>query len=489
MAVPLRVCFAASEVAPLAKTGGLADVAGALPRELFLRGLDVRVFTPFHAQVDGTACRARPEPCEEIVLRLGDDRFSIALWRGDLPGSDLPVYLLDCPPLFHRESVYTAGDDEGQRFSVFSHGVVEACQRLGWAPGIFHCHDWHTGLVPLLLKSSYAWDAIFHASRSILTIHNIGYQGIFPSTELADLGLSGAAHLLDPAELERGNIGFLRSGVALADAVTTVSPTYAKEIRTKEYGMGLEEALAARPDGVTGILNGVDYEEWSPERDRWIPHRYSRSRPEGKQKNKRYLLDSLALRGEPGPPLLGIVSRLAYQKGFELCFSVLPDLLAENDLRLVVLGEGERDYVVFFQKLASRYPDRVHFHRGHSEELAHLIEAGADMFLMPSRYEPCGLNQMFSLRYGTIPVVRRTGGLADTVEPFDADRGTGTGFVFDPFTPRALRRALDDALAAYGDPSLWNRLMENGMSQDYSWAARARDYEELYRRLGSIPEK
>jgi starch synthase len=482
MSPPLRICFAASEAAPLAKTGGLADVAGALPRELRQRGIDARLFLPAHAQLDTKALEGRePRPAGEISLSFGKRRFVARLLESRLPASELPVYLVDCPPLFHRDSLYTDDEDEGRRFVYFSRAVIEGCQRLGWAPDLFHCHDWHAALIPLLLRSTYAWDALFEKSRSILTIHNMGYQGNFAADDLAGLGLSETADLLDPAELANNRVGFLRSGIVHADRVTTVSPTYAEEIRTAEYGMGLEGVLAARADGVSGILNGVDYEHWSPERDCFIPHRYSRTRLAGKAKNKEYLLRSLELRSEPGPPLAGIVSRLAYQKGFELCFTALPELIAESELRLVVLGEGERDYVQFFRSLATRHPERVHFHRGYHEELAHLIEAGSDLFLMPSRYEPCGLNQMFSLRYGTIPVVRRTGGLADSVEPFDRDTGEGTGFVFTPFTAEALRAALDDALACYEQRDKWQRLIDNAMRKDFSWDAQAAEYEALYR--------
>jgi len=488
MTTPLRICFAACEAVPLAKTGGLADVAGALPRELALRGLDARLFLPCHAQLDRTVFQDQKiRTIATIALELGGDRLVANLLGAALPGSGLPVYLIDCPEMFHRPTLYTDDADEGLRFAFFSRAVIESCQRLGWSPDIFHVHDWHTALIPVLLRSAYAWDALFERSRSILTIHNMGYQGIFAADDLSLLGLSDSEEMLDPDELADNRVGFLRSGITHADRVTTVSPTYAEEIRTAEYGMGLEEVLARRPDGVFGILNGVDYEQWSPERDCFIPHRYSRTRLEGKRKNKRYLLDSLQLAGEQGPPLIGIVSRLAYQKGFELCFTVLPDLLAETGLRLVVLGEGGRDYVEFFRSLSTRLPERVHFHRGYHEELAHLIEAGADMFLMPSRYEPCGLNQMFSLRYGTIPIVRRTGGLADSVQPFDATNGEGTGFLFTPFTPDALRDSIDEALACYTKTNDWSRLIDNAMRRDFSWTTQAVQYEALYRAVSGTP--
>jgi starch synthase len=480
----LKICFAASEAVPLAKTGGLADVAGALPRELCRLGLDVRLFMPLYRQVTRSGLDLRPvESARKLLLVLGERSFGAVVWRASLPESELPVYLVDCPELFERPTIYTSDDDEGLRFAAFSRAVIETCQRLTWAPDIFHCHDWHTALIPPLLRTDYAWDALFAGAKTMLTVHNIGYQGIFPAEQQAELGLSNAGTALDPDELSGGRIGFLRTGLEQADLITTVSPTYAEEIQTAEYGMGLEAVLRRRRGDLVGILNGVDYDEWSPERDRFIPHRYSRSRPTPKSRNKGYLWDSLALAGDGSAPLIGIVSRLAEQKGFELCFGALPELMATYDLSLVVLGEGEARYVQFFRRLARRFPGRVGLRRGHDEELAHLIEAGADIFLMPSRYEPCGLNQMFSLRYGTIPVVRRTGGLADSVEPFDPLTGEGTGFVFDEFTPQALSRAMEQALETYRDGAAWRRLMSNAMSRDFSWKTQAGKYVELYERL------
>jgi starch synthase len=484
MVTPQKICFAASEATPYAKTGGLADVAGALPRRLREEGLDVRLFLPLYGQIDRRAHALAPEEAaREIPIELGAESYRVSIWVTRAPDSDLPVYLVDCPKLFDRPTLYTSDDDEAQRFAVFSRAVIESCQRLAWAPDIFHCNDWHTALIPLLLKSVYAWDELFRDSKTVLTIHNIGYQGIFPARALDDLGLAGVSPRPDEKELSADRFGFLRTGLEQADAISTVSPTYAREIQTPGYGMGLEELLLRRRRDITGILNGVDYDEWSPERDRWIPHRYSRTRLGGKAKNKAYLLKALDLDAEPDAPLLGIVSRLVRQKGFELCVPVLPALLDESDLRLVVLGLGEPAYETFFKELQRNHPRRAHFSHSHDEEMAHLIEAGADLFLMPSRYEPCGLNQMFSLRYGTIPVVRRTGGLADSVEPFEPETGRGTGFVFGPFTPAALREELERALAVHRDRPAWSRLVDNAMTRDFSWNSQARQYVELYSAL------
>jgi starch synthase len=477
----MKICFVASEIAPLVKTGGLADVAAALPRQLSFMGHDVRTFMPFYALVDRQDRDFAPlRGVGPVRIDLGDVAYDVKIWTSGTERDDTTIHLVDCPELFHRSTIYTDEDDEPQRFALFSKAVLEACRRLEWAPDIFHCNDWHTGLLPLFLKGEAELNRLFRNSVTLLTIHNLGYQGIFPGDCLDSVGLGDFTGLLDREELRAGRIGFLRTGIAHADAITTVSPTYAKEIQSEEYGMGLQTLLRDRRGSLTGILNGVDYGEWSPERDRWIPYRYSLRRPAGKAKNKLYLLDKLSLNGGIEAPLLGLVSRFARQKGFELCYSVLPEAMIASDLMMVALGTGDSEYEEFFRNLQSRFPGRAFYHCGYNEELAHLIEAGADMFLMPSRYEPCGLNQMYSLRYGTIPIVRKTGGLADSVLPFTRETGEGTGFVFEHFNEDGLRWALDLALDTYRSRPLWRRLMDNGMRQDFSWKKQAKLYEELF---------
>jgi starch synthase len=482
MASPLQICFAASEVAPLAKTGGLADVAAALPAELHRRGHDVRLFMPFYARVD-TPDREfhHVDFIRDVEMQLGSRSYRFSARTTKLAGTDLALYLIDCPELFGRHDIYTSDDDEAQRFALFSRAVIECCQRMGWAPDLFHCNDWHTALIPLLLRTIYDWDTLFRSSRTLMTIHNIGYQGSFPGAVIDAIGLDQWRHLFDQEELRSDRVSFLRTGLIYGDVLSTVSPTYAREIQGAEYGLGLHDLLHARRDALVGILNGVDYEEWSPETDAFIPHRYSIDRLEGKAKNKTHLLQTLGLQDGARAPLLGIVSRLTPQKGFDLGFKVLPEVLASRDLRLVALGAGETRYEEFFEGLERRFPGRVCFHRGYNDELAHVIEGSADMLLMPSRYEPCGLNQMFSLKYGTIPIVRRTGGLADTVQP--EGQPDGTGFVFEHFTPDALRWALNRALDVYGDPRAWDRLVHNAMQRDFSWTSQAEHYLELYREM------
>ena len=487
---PLAICLLASEATPFSKTGGLADVSAALAKHLHAAGHDARLFTPHYtALAGGTDLRAAPraEPLAGLTalpLEVGTRRFEFSVLRATLPGG-APVYLIDCPALYARGTLYTSDADEHVRFIAFTRAVFAACLRLAWAPGILHCNDWHAGFAPLLLRASYRTEALFAATRSLLTIHNIGYQGIFPAAAAGDLGLGAWGDLLYAPDLAAGYINALRHGILYADAVTTVSPTYAREICTPEYGMGLDDSLRARAAALTGILNGVDYDEWDPRSDRYLPAAYDAEHLAGKRELKDAFLARLELGGGPDVPLAGVVSRLAVQKGIELMFETLPKVLASRALNLVVLGSGETRYEEFFASLARRFAGRVVFRQGHDEELAHWIEAASDLFLMPSRYEPCGLNQMYSLRYGTVPVVRRTGGLADSVEPYDRERGSGDGVVFNDFDVPALEWALNSALDLYAQPQHWTRMMVNGMRQDFSWQRQVGRYVELYRQLSA----
>jgi starch synthase len=478
---PLAICLLASEVAPFSKTGGLADVAAALAKHLHAAGQDARLFTPHYARAARQPLSSEPlAGLTDLPLEVGAHHFVFSVLRAALPGG-APLYLIDCPALYARATVYTSDADEHLRFLAFTRAVFSACQRLGWAPGILHCNDWHSGFAPLLLEAEYRAEAPFVATRSLLTIHNIGYQGIFSAADAADLGPS--SEVLYAPDLAAGRISALRHGILYADAITTVSPTHAREICTPEYGMGLDDSLRARRAALTGILNGVDYDEWDPRRDRYLPVHYDAQHLAGKRELKGALLARLGLGSAPTAPLAGIVSRLAVQKGIDLMFETLPRVLAARELGLVALGSGERRYEEFFAALARQFPGRVVFRQGHDEELAHWIEAASDLFLMPSRYEPCGLNQMYSLRYGTVPVVRRTGGLADSVEHYDRERGSGDGVVFNDFDAPALEWALNTALDLYAQPPHWARMMRNGMRKDFSWQRQAGRYLELYRRL------
>jgi starch synthase len=351
---------------------------------------------------------------------------------------------------------------------------------MAFAPQIMHFNDWHTAAGTLLMRATYGWDQLFQAARSVLTVHNIGYQGILSSTAHAEVLPGGPVSMLDQADFAAGRINLLRTGLAYADRITTVSPTYARELRTAEYGMGMETLLRKRADAIVGILNGVDYDEWDPRRDRYVSQHYGANQLGVKAEIKDEFLQRIKLGSGARTALIGIVSRLATQKGFDLLFDCMPVLLRAREFNLVVLGTGEPRYEEFFTELQRRFPERVHFERRYSDELAHWIEAASDMFLMPSRYEPCGLNQMYSMRYGTVPIVRRTGGLADSVQHFDPATGAGTGIVFNDYNAEAVTWALTTALDLYQNKGQWRRLMQNGMAQDYSWSRQVRGYVELY---------
>lgn len=481
---PLKICFTSSELAPLAKTGGLADVGGALSSYLHGSGHDVRVLIPRYDRVDKAGLAIEPvEGLGDLSLRLGGEEVRYAIDRTVLPATGLPVYLLRCPRFFARESIYTQDADEHLRFVMLSRAALEMCQHMKFAPDVIHCNDWQTSLIPLYLRTTYAWDRLFANTRTVLTIHNIGYQGMFPAHVLGQLYLDGAEHHLHQDDLKDGVINFLKTGILYANVVTTVSPTYAREILGDDYGMGLNHLLRERVDSVVGILNGVDYGEWDPATDELIPASYSAGDMAGKVECKRQLLKEMGMEVDLERPLIGLVSRLVGQKGLELVRSALPWLLIRRNFSVVVLGSGEQRYESFFSWLQGHYRGRAGFYKGFNNKLAHWIEAGSDMFLMPSLYEPCGLNQMYSLRYGTLPIVRATGGLADSVEPVDPNAGTGTGVLFRDYDEQALAWAINTALDLYDDKPTWQRIVANGMREDFSWHRQGEQYADLYRKL------
>ena len=483
-----RICFLAAEISPFAKTGGLGDVASALVRQMSRRGHDVRVYVPLHAVMDLSGVERRlVENLRGLRVTVGTTEYRYDVHEARLPGSDeVWVSLVDCPAAFDRPYVYSDAPDEHQRFLVLTRAALECCQRTSFAPDIVHCNDWHTAFAPLLLRTAYAWDRqVFGATRSVFTIHNIGYQGVFPAGAASDVGPGVGIEALHQGDLALGRINPMRHGILYADAVTTVSPTYAQEICTPEGGHGLDADLRSRSDAVSGILNGVDYDEWNPATDRYLPFRYEAGDLSGKARIREALLDLLRMPASSATPLIGMVTRLTRQKGIDLLFETLPALLEQRDLRFVALGSGEAPYERFMAGLQERFPGKAVFYSGYSEDLAHYIEAASDMFLMPSLYEPCGLNQMYSLKYGTVPIVRRTGGLADSVQHFDPATGQGTGVVFNDFDAGGLRWGVTTALEWFGWPSVWRRLVHNGMAQDFSWDTQAAEYERLYERLTS----
>jgi len=474
----VKLLFVASELAPFAKTGGLADVLAALPKTLARAGHDVRVVVPLYdtAKLDGLTLTQ----VAELTIPLGSHRYQVRVLA---LGAGPTIYFLHCPALYARGRLYTHDADEHRRFLALSYGALELCGRLDFAPDVVHCHDWQAALIPLLLKTTYARDRHLAGARSLLTIHNLNYQGGFPDSIGPDTNLTHVAHLFHQDLLKAGRVNFLLQGILYADGVSTVSPTYAQEIQTPAHGAGLDGFLRARKTTVVGILNGVDYEEWSPEIDRYLPARYSAADRSNKTVCKQALVESLGLPYVPSAPVVGIVSRLAGQKGFDLLGEVMPGLLQRNGFQLTVLGSGEPGLEDMFTRLQRAFPRQVCFFQGFNNKLAHQIEAGADMFLMPSRYEPCGLNQLYSLRYGTVPIVHKTGGLADTVRPWHPRTRTGTGFVFEHHDAAGVRWAMQAALATYRDQPAWARLVDNGMAADFSWERQARRYEFLYDKL------
>ena len=470
----MRILFVSSEVAPFAKTGGLGDVAAALPRHLQALGHEVLLFVPLYARVRAELAELVPS----LDFQLGPHRIRVSIMGAKLPGSDVQVCFVRCPPLYDRPSIYTQDADEHLRFAVLCHAALRACAELRFAPDITHVNDWQTSLIPVLLRT------FFPQSRSVLTIHNLGHQGSFPAQVLPETGIP--IDLAHHDNLRTGIFSFLTSGILYAHAITTVSPTYAREIQTPEHGVGLDRLLRTRRDVLFGILNGIDEAEWSPERDPRLRDHFSADDLSGKERCKEQLLSETGLPYRRVVPVFGIVSRLAWQKGFDLCIPVLPGFLQRNRAQLVVLGTGEPRYQEFFTRLATAFPRQVAYQAAFSEDRAHLIEAGSDLFLMPSRYEPCGLNQMYSLRYGTVPVVHKTGGLADTVSQYDGS--AGTGFVFDHFDEDGLTWALNRALQVWGsvtgaDRARWIELQRNGMRLPLSWEHRIGEYVSLYRRL------
>ncbi len=467
---------------PFAKTGGLADAVGALVRALAHRGHDVRAFMPLYAAIRRTHPEMQPVlGVQNVGVTVGTRVYAFSVRTTSLPGTSTALYFIDCPELFDRPTIYTADPDDHRRFLLLTRAAMESCLRLGFAPDVFHCNDWHSAFLPLYLKSVYSSVPLFAHSRSVLTIHNIGYQGIVPRAFVGDLSLGAAEAQLDAADLAHGVINSLKTGIKFADTVTTVSPTYAREICEAPVGMGMESTLRARADPVVGILNGVDYREWDPRHDRHLTVHFSAEDMRGKFSNKQRLLATAHLQDLQQTPLVGMVTRLTAQKGIDLLIDALPRVLEERDFGCLVLGSGDERYESFFESLARRFPGRVVFRAGYDESLAHQIEAGSDMFLMPSHYEPCGLNQMYSLRYGTIPIVRQTGGLADSVEHYDPATGVGTGCVFKDYDAQAVAWALNTTLDWFADEQSWRRLMHNAMLKDFSWERQVVMYEKVFR--------
>jgi starch synthase len=485
----LDVLFVASEAVPFAKTGGLADVAGALPKALSELGHRVCVFLPKYGSIDEKKFQMSAVPeARELYVPIGFKSEKSAIKSTVIPNTQVKVYLLESSKYFEREDLYvdpkTKNDytDNDERFIFFCRGILKGLRRMGWHPDIIHCNDWHSGLIPAYLKTIYMKDGFFKDTKTLFTIHNLAYQGRFPAASFAKTNLP--PEVFSPEGVEfYGDLNFMKAGLYYANAISTVSEKYAEEIRTlDEYGYRMNGLLEKRKSVLYGILNGVDYNIWNPAVDNKIAQKFDARSLSKKAENKKALLARYDLTYKEGVPVIGVISRLADQKGFDLIGETMADMLS-LDIQFVLLGTGEKKYHELFQSVQKKYPEKVGVFLGFNDELAHLVEAGSDMFLMPSRYEPCGLNQMYSLKYGTVPIVRATGGLADTIHEFDPSAGTGNGFVFVPYDGKELLKAVSRAVVTYKNQSFWKKIMKNGMSQDFSWKVSAKKYADLYARL------
>ncbi|MFH1700553.1 MAG: glycogen synthase GlgA [Candidatus Zixiibacteriota bacterium] len=481
----LKILFAASEAVLFAKTGGLADVSGMLPQKLAELGHSVKVALPRYSTIPENLLKnARDDISFDIEIDKTIRSIDIArLAHNNLNLEYLFIgndFFFDRPELYRNPKTGKDYQDNDERFLFFCCGILELLPRINFHPDIIHANDWQTALLPAFLKTACEKDIYYSETKTILTIHNLAYQGLFPAESFDKLGLEkNLFYATQPFEFW-GRLNFLKAGITYADVINTVSHTYAKEIQTsEEFGAGLEGVLKNRSNDLFGIINGVDYNDWSPSQDKLLFRKYSPKNFSGKKINKIELLKLADLKARDNVPLIGMISRLADQKGFDLIKKAAKELLS-LDIQMIILGTGEKKYHRLLEKLQTQYPDKLKVFLTYDNILAHRIEAGADMFLMPSRYEPCGLNQLYSLKYGTVPIVRATGGLTDTIEPVDFEIGAGTGYVFEKYTAKAMLTSIKSAVEDFSKKRKWRRIMKNGMNKDYSWDASARKYVELY---------
>ena len=472
----MRVALLSSEVVPFAKTGGLADVTGALPKSLRQLGTDALVILPRYQQVD--ASLLKEEVIDDVPVEWRGGIRPTRVFQSDAAGA--PAYLIDAPEFFSHPSIYGYPNDH-ERFAFFSRAALALCKHLDWQPDIIHANDWPCGFAVIEARARRRYDEFYRTVRTLFSIHNLAYQGTFDPEDLWWLGFG------EPPDRDdfmlKGAASALKAGLIAADALSTVSRRYAEEIQTREQGYGLDWLLRSRRDRLAGITNGVDYDVWNPETDPHIAANFTSDDLSGKLECKLDLLRRFGLPAEPGRPIIATISRLVSQKGYDLIRQIAGAILGTRSF-FIALGAGAREYEDFLQQWHDRAPQQVGIYKGYAgEPLAHQIEAGADIFLMPSLYEPCGLNQMYSMRYGTIPVVRATGGLDDTVQNFDPAQGTGNGFKFHGYTGAALLEKIREALYFYGKPESWRQIQLNGMSMDNSWTAAASKYNEAYQEI------
>jgi len=486
----LEIAIASAEMFPYAKVGGLGDVVAALAKELDRLGHRVTVFLPrYSGFIEGKFRDLTLERRGTVEASLGDTREQGELWVGTLPGGNVRLVAIGHDGFYKRENPYvdpkTGKDwpDNDRRFVFFSKAVLDAFEVLDYTPDVLHLNDYQTGIMAAILRETLRGRARYDAVGTLYSIHNMGYQGVFPPETLPLLGMNHSlADPMGPLEFY-GKINFMKAGIVYADLINTVSERYAEEIQsTAEHGFGLEGVLRSRRADLLGILNGIDTEVWNPSKDKLIPFNFDQNDLEGKAANKIRLLETMELPVEPQVPLIGIISRLVSQKGFDLLETIAGDLMGER-LKIVVLGTGEPRFQNLMQKLRERYPQKFSVSLEFNDPLAHLIEAGSDFFLMPSKYEPCGLNQMYSLRYGTIPIVRATGGLADTVSDYNFETGKGNGFVFEDYSGEALLTAIRHGLKAYERRNSWRKLVREAMEIDHSWTSAARHYVDVYTKI------
>jgi starch synthase len=474
---PLKILILAAEIVPFAKVGGLADVVGALPKSLQSLGHDVRLAMPRYGQIDPARFDLQTLR-DAVTVNMSDFRVQVSVRQGTI-GNEIPVYMIDAPRFFERENIYGYTDD-GERFILFCRAILEAMRALDWSPDIIHCHDWHTGIVPNWMHTIYHDDPFYADTATVYTIHNLAYQGIFGYRILEVAGVA-AQGFLYPQIAELANVvDIMGRGILFADAITTVSERYAQEILTPTFGEKLDHLLRSRRDRLFGILNGLDYQEMNPATDRYISTNYDANSLDKRAENKRALQEQAHLPVRPDVPLLAMISRLTDQKGFDLLGQIIQPLLAQG-VQFIVLGIGDQHYHEMFQNLAARYPEQVAIFLTFNTELAQRIYAGSDMFLMPSRFEPCGLGQLIAMRYGSVPIVHAVGGLADTVQEYDPRSGEGNGFAFTNYDPWEFFAAIVRALELYRFKGIWRKLQQRGMAADHSWHASALRYVEVYR--------
>jgi starch synthase len=487
-----KILFVTSEVVPFVKTGGLADVSAALPQTLSEMGHEVRIVVPKYGAVDDRKFKIHEVVrLKDLKINIGDKEVIFSLKSCFLPGQKIRVqiYFLDNQEYFgSRNSLYSDPmngadyEDNDERFILLNRAVFELIIKLGWIPDIIHCNDWQCGLIPAYLKTIYKNEENFDKFKTLFTIHNLAYQGEFLKSSFKKTALPEDLNSSDGI-IHKGKLNFMKSGLMYADVINTVSETYANEIRTdNELGSGLKEVLSKRKNDLYGIINGIDNKVWNPEKDKHLPKKYGIKNFESKLVNKQTLAEKFGFEYREETPIIGLISRLYDSKGIDLVQKIIPELM-KQDIQMIVLGTGDKSYHTFFDQTARKYPKKFACYLGFNDDLAHLIEGGADIFLMPSKHEPCGLNQMYSLKYGTVPVVRETGGLADTVVKFNEKSKEGTGFMFKKYDAREFLEEVNRSLKYFQDKAIWTKIVKAGMKTDFSWYSSAKKYLDLYKTI------